>query len=139
MTAQTGPPAFDAARDLVVNRLGDILVLVLPDSLDSGVVEMACAGFSRSGGGIVGVVLDCSGIDVLDLDDYRCLERLRRMFSLLGARTVFMGLKPGVVAALISLGCDGTGLDGVLGLENALAAARTMPVMGTGRARFANG
>lgn len=114
----------DLSRDLVVNRLGDCLVVVLPDDLGSGTVDQVLACFSRTGEGVHGVILDCSGIEVLDIDDYQCLQRLRRMFSLLGARTVLMGLKPGVVSALISLGCDGAELEGFLGLENALAFVR---------------
>lgn len=124
MSSGATPGAAESARDLVINRLGDCLVVVLPDDLGSGTVDQVRAGFSRAGGGVNGVILDCAGLEVLDLDDYQCLQRLRRMFALLGARTVLMGLKPGVVAALMGLGCDGAELEGVLGLENALAFAR---------------
>ena len=124
MSSGSTPGVGESARDLVINRLGDCLVVVLPDDLGSGTVEQVRAGFSRAGGGVKGVILDCSGLEVLDIDDCQCLQRLRRMFSLLGARAVLMGLKPGVVAALIGLGCDAEELEGVLGLENALAFVR---------------
>jgi len=124
MTTPMGMAAADSGRDLVTNRLGDCLVVVLPEDLGQATVELVRSGFSRAGSGISGVILDCSGLEVIDIDDYQCLKRLARMLSLLGARTVLMGLKPGVVAALIGLGCDGSELEGALGLENALALVR---------------
>lgn len=114
----------DTLRELVVNRLGDCLVMVLPDDLGPQTLDQVRTGFIRAGSGVIGVVLDCSGLEVLDSEDHECLQRIRRMLSLLGARSVLLGLKAGVVAALISLGCDGEGLDGVLGLEKALSLVR---------------
>lgn len=115
---------IDTLRELVVNRVGDCLVMVLPDDLSPQTLDQVRTGFVRAGSGVVGVVLDCSGLEVLDIEDHECLKRIRRMLSLLGARTVLLGLKAGVVAALISLGCNGEGLDGVLGLEKALSLVR---------------
>lgn len=115
---------IDTLRELVVNRVGDCLVMVLPDDLGPQTLDQVRTGFVRAGSGVVGVVLDCSGLEVLDIEDHECLKRIRRMLSLLGARTVLLGLKAGVVAALISLGCNGEGLDGVLGLEKALSLVR---------------
>jgi rsbT antagonist protein RsbS len=124
MSSGPTPAVAESARELVTNRLGDCLVVILPDDLGLATVDQVRSGFSKAGEGVRGVILDCSGLEVLDIDDYQCLQRLRRMFSLLGARTVLMGLKPGVVSALIGLGCDGAELEGVLGLENALAFVR---------------
>lgn len=115
---------IDTLCELVVNRIGDCLVMVLPDDLGPQTLDQVRAGFVRAGSGVVGVILDCSGLEVLDSEDHECLKRISRMLSILGARTVLLGLKASVVAALISLGCNGEGLDGVLGLEKALSLVR---------------
>lgn len=120
----TSPHQTETMHELVVNRMGDCLVVVLPNDLGPQTLDQVRASIKRVGTHVTGVILDCAGLEVLDLEDHQCLQQLRRMFSLLGARTVLLGLKPGVVAALISLGCDGEGLEGVLGMEQALSLAR---------------
>ena len=66
-----------------------------------------------------GVILDVSGIDILDLDDFNGLRSTMEMAEIMGARPILSGLKPGVVSALIDLGADPEGLNAVLNLDNA--------------------
>ena len=66
-----------------------------------------------------GVILDVSGIDILDLDDFNGLRSTMEMAKIMGARTILSGLKPGVVSALIDLGVDPEGLNAVLNLDDA--------------------
>ena len=66
-----------------------------------------------------GVILDVSGLDILDLDDFNGLRRTMKMAEIMGARSIISGLKPGVVSALIDLGVDSEGLDAVLNLDDA--------------------
>jgi rsbT antagonist protein RsbS len=66
-----------------------------------------------------GVILDVSGIDILDLDDFNGLRRTMEMAEIMGARPILSGLKPGVVSALIDLGADPEGLNAVLNLDDA--------------------
>ncbi|MDX2500763.1 MAG: STAS domain-containing protein [Deltaproteobacteria bacterium] len=66
-----------------------------------------------------GVILDVSGIDILDLDDFNGLRRTMEMAKVMGARPVLSGLKPGVVSALIDLGVDPEGVTAVLNLDDA--------------------
>ena len=66
-----------------------------------------------------GVILDVSGIDILDLDDFNGLRRTMEMAEVMGARPVLSGLKPGVVSALIDLGADPEGMYTVLNLDDA--------------------
>ena len=65
------------------------------------------------------VVLDCSGIEVLDAEDFEGLRRAIAMAALMGARTVLAGLQPGVVSALIDLEVDLDGLQTALSLDDA--------------------
>ena len=66
-----------------------------------------------------GVILDISGIDILDLDDFNGLRNTMEMAEIMGARPILSGLKPGVVSALIDLGADPEGLNAVFNLDDA--------------------
>jgi len=65
------------------------------------------------------VILDVSGIDILDMDDFKGLRSTMEMAQVMGARTILSGLKPGVVSALIDLGADPEGVNAVLNLDDA--------------------
>jgi rsbT antagonist protein RsbS len=66
-----------------------------------------------------GVILDVSGVEILDLDDFNGLRRTMEMAEVMGARPILSGLKPGVVSALIDLGADSEGVKAVLNLDDA--------------------
>jgi len=66
-----------------------------------------------------GVILDVSGIDILDIDDFNGLRSTMEMAEIMGARPILSGLKPGVVSALIDLGADPEGVNAVLNLDDA--------------------
>jgi rsbT antagonist protein RsbS len=76
---------------------------------------LECVQKSRA----TGVILDVSGIDILDLDDFNGLRSTMEMAEVMGARPILSGLKPGVVSALIDLGADPEGLIAVLNLDDA--------------------
>jgi rsbT antagonist protein RsbS len=65
------------------------------------------------------VILDCSGIEVMDAEDFAGLRRTIAMASLMGARVVLAGLQPGVVSALVDLGAEIDGLRTALSLDDA--------------------
>jgi rsbT antagonist protein RsbS len=69
--------------------------------------------------GANGVVLDVSGIDILDLEDFNGLRSTMEMAEVMGTRPILSGLKPGVVSALIDLGADPEGVNAVLNLDDA--------------------
>jgi len=66
-----------------------------------------------------GVILDVSGVDILDLDDFNGLRSTMEMAEVMGARPILSGLKPGVVSALIDLGVEQEGVSAVLNLDDA--------------------
>lgn len=75
--------------------------------------------FVRSSGAS-GVILDVSGVAVMDVTDFEALRRIVATVSILGARTVIAGMRPGVVAALIELGIDDRGILAAPDLDGAL-------------------
>jgi rsbT antagonist protein RsbS len=76
---------------------------------------LECVQKSRANG----VILDVSGIDILDLDDFNGLRSTMEMAEVLGARSILSGLNPGMVSALIDLGVDQEGVIAVLNLDDA--------------------
>jgi rsbT antagonist protein RsbS len=66
-----------------------------------------------------GVILDVSGIAVMDHQDFEALHRTMAMARLMGARSVVAGLRAGVVSALVELGADTDGIVAALDLDDA--------------------
>ena len=67
-----------------------------------------------------GVIIDLSGVEIMDADDWEALRRTLAMAKLMGARSVVAGLRPGVVSALIELGVDAEGIETVHSLDEGL-------------------
>ena len=68
-----------------------------------------------------GVILDVSGLETLDSDEFAALRRTMTMCSIMGAESVLVGLRPGVVSALIDAGADVNGLRAAINLDAAFA------------------
>jgi rsbT antagonist protein RsbS len=69
--------------------------------------------------GAKGTILDVSGLDVIDFDDFTALRQTLTMAELMGAEVVISGLKPGVVSALVELGLRTKGINAALNLDEA--------------------
>ncbi|TFH24948.1 MAG: STAS domain-containing protein [Myxococcales bacterium] len=74
-----------------------------------------------------GVILDLSGVELMDAEDFEALRAYTRMASLMGARSVLVGLRPGVVSALVDLGVDIDGIEATLDLEEAFRILQPPP------------
>jgi len=68
-----------------------------------------------------GVILDVSGLETLDTEELAALRRVIVMTALMGAESVLVGLRPGVVSALIEAGADVDGLKAAVNLDAAFA------------------
>jgi anti-anti-sigma regulatory factor len=69
------------------------------------------------------VILDCSGVELLDAEDFDQLRKVVATVALMGARTVLAGLRPGVVSALVDLGADFDGIEAAIDIDDALQKA----------------
>ncbi len=67
-----------------------------------------------------GVVLDVSGVDVMDSVDFEMLKTTMTMASVMGASPIIVGLKPGIVSALMDMDVDTRGVRAALNLDDAL-------------------
>jgi rsbT antagonist protein RsbS len=69
--------------------------------------------------GATGVILDVSGVDIMDIDDFDALRQTISMVKVMGAFPVLSGLKPGVVSAIIELGAKTDDIEAALNLDEA--------------------
>jgi len=64
------------------------------------------------------VIFDLSAIAVLDLTEFKALHSIALMIKLMGAETIFIGFNLGIVAFLISVDADVSGINTASGLED---------------------
>lgn len=67
-----------------------------------------------------GVILDVTGLDVMDSFSVRTLRDLAHMIRLRGAATVIVGIAPEVAFSMVQLGLDLAGVPTTLDLEDGL-------------------
>lgn len=104
-------------------KLGPYLVAAVEDELtDSGwhrfrddVVRRAGEHRSR------GVIIDISGMEVLDSYATRVLDGVAQVLRLRGAQTVVVGLHPGVAFAMAQLGLQLSHAGAALDLDDGIA------------------
>ena len=81
--------------------------------------------------GSEGVILDVSGLQTLDSEEFAALRRIMTMTSLMGAESVLVGLQPGVVSSLIETGVDVDGLQVAINLDAGFALLEPEPQLET--------
>jgi rsbT antagonist protein RsbS len=69
--------------------------------------------------GSLGVILDVSGLETLDSDEFAALRRIITTTRIMGAESVLAGLRPGVVSSLIESGADVDGVQAAINLDAA--------------------
>ena len=74
-----------------------------------------------------GVILDASGLETLDSDEFAALRRIITMSTIMGAESVLVGLRPGIVSALIEADVDVDGLRSAINLDSAFALLQPAP------------
>ena len=104
-------------------RLGPVLIVSvqgdLPDSV--AVALRRDVGTQVSSGGIRGVILDVSGVMIVDSYLARVLTEIAADCTLLGAGTVVAGIQPAVAITLVEMGLRLDGARMARSLEAALA------------------
>ena len=116
-------------------QLGSILIVsVQGDLADAQAVALRHdVGTQVSEGGVTGVVLDVSGVAIVDSYLGRVLTEIAADSSLLGASTVVAGIKPAVAITLVEMGLrlDGArtarSLEAAMAMLGASVAATSLP------------
>jgi rsbT antagonist protein RsbS len=92
----------------------DRLALRLQDDLTAKIVEF----------GSRGVLIDISGLDVVDSFIGRMLDNIAGMSRILDAQTVVVGMRPAVAITLVELGLSLPGIRTALNVERGMQILR---------------
>jgi rsbT antagonist protein RsbS len=68
-----------------------------------------------------GAIIDLSGLEIIDSGEFAALRRVISAATIMGTRTVLVGLRPGVVSSLIEAGVQVDGLLAAVSLDAAFA------------------
>jgi rsbT antagonist protein RsbS len=98
------------------------LIVSIQISLTDGIVEALQNDVTRAieRSDVSGLIIDLSGVDLMDSFITRCIRDLALTARLMGVRTVVCGLRPAVVMTLVEMGLDVPGVTSALNLEHAL-------------------
>jgi rsbT antagonist protein RsbS len=89
--------------------LDDALVLELKDDIARTIYDQ----------GGKGVIIDVSGIDVMDSFITRAIFDIASITSLMGVQTVLCGISPTIAMTLVEMGLGMEGIDTTMDLESA--------------------
>ncbi|MEU0194909.1 STAS domain-containing protein [Streptomyces afghaniensis] len=134
----TGPsgnvPSSGHGFTVPVLRLGDILLVTLQGELHDGMAEQLQQDITEriAHTRVTGVVIDISGVDIVDSFLGRVLAEIAAGAELLAARTVLAGMRPAVAITLVELGLTLPGLRTALDVERAMELLTTGERQGEG-------
>ncbi|MFI6857634.1 STAS domain-containing protein [Streptomyces sp. NPDC050416] len=102
-----------------VLRLGDVLLVTLQGDLHDSTAQQLQQDLAEtiSRTGVRGVLIDISGVEVVDSFLGRVLAEIAAQAKLLAARTVVAGMRPAVAITLAELGLTLPGLSTALSTE----------------------
>ena len=113
-----------AEGGFVLTRIGQTLIVTLEGTADAP--TLAAAGDTiadtHARESAQSVVVDVSGCEVIDLEEFVGIQKLVRTVEWLGLICVLAGLRPGIVAYLASAGMSAGSFRTSLNLELALLA-----------------
>jgi rsbT antagonist protein RsbS len=69
--------------------------------------------------GVKGLILDLSGVEVMDVEDFQAINTTLSMASLMGKKTILTGFQPGVVSSLVDFNVDFEHINAALNLDDA--------------------
>ncbi|MEU0195056.1 STAS domain-containing protein [Streptomyces afghaniensis] len=102
-----------------VLRLGDVLLVTLQGDLHDSTAQQLQQDLAEtiSRTGVHGVLIDISGVEIVDSFLGRVLAEIAAQAKLLAARTVVAGMRPAVAITLAELGLTLPGLSTALSTE----------------------
>ncbi|CAM5263769.1 STAS domain-containing protein [Streptomyces griseomycini] len=110
------------AGHVPVLRLGDVLLVTLQGDLHDSTAQQLQQDLSETiaHSRVTGVVIDISGVEIVDSFLGRVLAEIAAQAELLAARTVVAGMRPAVAITLVELGLTLPGLRTALTTEAAM-------------------
>jgi rsbT antagonist protein RsbS len=109
-------------------RMGDVLLTTVHVELRDAVAEAFQADVLSAieRWRVRGLIIDISGLDMVDTYVARILVETGRMARLMGSETVLCGMRPEVAATLVRMGYLMGGVHASLDLDEGLALLRTL-------------
>ncbi|MFF9814846.1 STAS domain-containing protein [Streptomyces sp. NPDC014006] len=110
------------AGHVPVLRLGDVLLVTLQGDLYDSMAQRLLQDITEaiSSSRVAGVVIDLSGVEIVDSFLGRVLAEIAANARLLAAQTVVAGMRPAVAITLVELGLTLPGLRTALTTQAAL-------------------
>jgi rsbT antagonist protein RsbS len=121
-----------------VLRLGEVLLVTLQGDLHDSTAQQLQEDLAETivRSGATGVVIDVSGVEIVDSFLGRILAEIAAKARLLAAETVMAGMRPAVAITMVELGLTLPGLRTALTTEDALRLlGETDPVLRPGGTR----
>ncbi|MFD5299426.1 STAS domain-containing protein [Streptomyces mutabilis] len=117
-----GPHQGPATGHVPVLRLGDVLLVTLQGDLHDSTAQQLQQDLAETiaSSGARGVVIDISGVEIVDSFLGRVLAEIAGQTELLAARTVVVGMRPAVAITLVELGLSLPGVHTALSTEVAM-------------------
>ena len=114
-----GAPVSDRVPVL---RLGDVLLVTLQGDLHDSTAQQLQDDLAEAivRSGATGVIMDISGVEIVDSFLGRVLAEIAGQTDLLAARTVVVGMRPAVAITLVELGLTLPGVHTALNTEVAM-------------------
>ncbi|MER6027148.1 STAS domain-containing protein [Streptomyces sp. NPDC001851] len=129
----------DGVAAVPVLALGETLLVSLQGELHDSLAEQLQHDIARriAHSEATGVIIDISGVEIVDSFLGRVLAEIAASAGLLAARTVLAGMRPAVAITLVELGLTLPGLATALDVERALEllAQTSAPSASDGRER----
>lgn len=113
---------MNLAHPIPLIRFYGNLIVSVQVSLSDRIVEQLRSDVTRAveEGGVAGIIVDFSGVDMMDSYITRCVRDLALTARLMGVNTVVCGLRRAVVITLVDMGLGIPGIAFALNLERAL-------------------
>ncbi len=109
------------------NIIDGRLIVTLHPKDDDFYFDSLCDDVSfalgKSGCGVL--IMDATHLELIDDWDFQRLRRVIDVAALMGTKTIIAGVRPGVAASIVELGCDIGGFSTALNLKSALRFADT--------------
>jgi rsbT antagonist protein RsbS len=114
----------DLRGAIPILRLGDVLISSVHIDLHDAVAEAFQADVLThiEKTGAKGLVIDVSGLEMVDSYVARIIADTGRMAKLMGTQMVLVGMRPEVAATLVRMGYSMEGVKTALNLDAGLAA-----------------
>lgn len=117
-----GPHTGPVTGHVPVLRLGEVLLVTLQGDLHDSTAQQLQQDLAETivTSGATGVVIDVSGVEIVDSFLGRILAEIAGQTGLLAARTVLVGMRPAVAITLVELGLTLPGVHTALSTEVAI-------------------